>query len=98
MNSRLRHLGILQSIGATPKQLRIVLLQEALITSSISIVFGTVLGIFLSIGVIRYMNILQSNLGLMKTAFYYHFLLFVFCSMLFRNGVRFGVASRKEVE
>jgi ABC-type antimicrobial peptide transport system permease subunit len=78
MNSRLYHLGILQSIGATPKQLRIVLLQEALIISLIPIIFGTVLGIFLTIGIIRYMNTLQSEFGIMRSVFYYHYLLFVF--------------------
>jgi ABC-type antimicrobial peptide transport system permease subunit len=78
MNSRLYHLGILQSIGATPKQLCTALLQEAIITSLIPIICGTILGIFLSVGIIRYANTIQSDIGLIKTAFTYHYLLFVF--------------------
>jgi ABC-type antimicrobial peptide transport system permease subunit len=78
MNSRLRHLGILQSVGATPKQLRTALLQEAFITSFIPIICGTILGILPTISIIRYWNISQSELGLMKSVFYYHYLLFIF--------------------
>jgi len=76
MNSRLHQLGILQSVGATPKQLRTVLLQEAFITSLFPIVCGIVLGIFVSMGFIRYANIIQTDLGIVKSTFYYHYLLF----------------------
>jgi ABC-type antimicrobial peptide transport system permease subunit len=85
MNSRLHQLGILQSVGATPGQLRTVLLQEALLTSLIPIICGIILGIFLSISVMRYANTLQSNLGLTKTEFSYHYLLFVI-TMIFTFG------------
>jgi len=76
MNSRLHQLGILQSVGATPKQLRAVLLQEAFITSFLPVICGIILGIFIAIGVIRYANIVQSGIGITKSAFFYHYLVF----------------------
>ncbi len=40
MNTRIRQLGILQSIGATPKQLRAVMVQEAFVLSVPSVIVG----------------------------------------------------------
>lgn len=77
MNSRIRQLGIFQSIGATPGQLRIMLLQEVLIISLAPIICGIIMGIFLCMGIIRYMNIIQLDLGLVKTTFHYHYILFI---------------------
>ena len=77
MNSRIHQLGIFQSIGATPKQLRIMLLQEAVLISLVPIICGIVLGIFLCMGIIRYMNILQSDLEIIKSKFHYHYILFI---------------------
>lgn len=77
MNARVHQLGILQSIGATPKQLRIVLLQEALVLSVIPVLLGAILGIGLSICFLRYANTITKQLQLSEAVFEYHYLLFI---------------------
>lgn len=77
MNSRIHQLGILQSIGATPKQVRMVLLQEALILSCIPIFLGVIAGIGLCLCFLKYANTITAQLGLSKAVFEYHYLLLV---------------------
>lgn len=45
MNARLHQLGILQSVGATPRQLKTVLVNEAVILSVFPVLAGTLTGI-----------------------------------------------------
>lgn len=56
MQSRLHQLGILQSIGATPRQIRICLLQEAFVLCLIPIIIGIGGGVALCIGVMQFTN------------------------------------------
>lgn len=48
MNSRIHHLGVLKSVGATPKQLKSVLVQESLGVCGVPILVGNLLGLGLS--------------------------------------------------
>lgn len=79
MNARLHQFGIFSSIGATPGQILICLMQEAAALSLAPILAGSLLGIALSFGVIKAANLIaaqlpqRNNMGL---AFYYHPLLF----------------------
>ncbi|WP_055666616.1 ABC transporter permease [Desnuesiella massiliensis] len=56
MNARLHQLGILQSIGATPRQIRSCLLQEALGLCIIPILVGILAGVGLCFGAIQLAN------------------------------------------
>lgn len=61
MNARIHQFGIISSIGATPKQIRACLLQEAAILCGIPILVGGLAGILLSFGVIKVINSFASN-------------------------------------
>lgn len=45
MSSRIHHLGVLKSVGATPRQLRSVLIQETLGICCLPVLFGNFLGV-----------------------------------------------------
>lgn len=45
MNSRIHHLGVLKSVGATPKQLKSVLIQETLGVCFVPVLLGNLLGL-----------------------------------------------------
>lgn len=51
MNARMHQLGILQSVGATPAQIKSVLVSEAVVLSLIPLAVGTLAGVGLSYGV-----------------------------------------------
>lgn len=57
MNARIHQFGIFSSIGATPKQIRICLLQEAAILCTGPILAGNLLGIAGSMGLVWLSNI-----------------------------------------
>lgn len=61
MHARIHQFGIFSSIGATPKQIRTCLLQEAAALCLIPIIVGNLLGIVISGWVIGQTNILVSN-------------------------------------
>lgn len=85
MNARMRQLGILQSIGATPRQIRLVLLQEALALSAAPILCGVIIGIDLCACFLKYANTITAQLQLSGAVFSYHYLLFaaaIACSFL----------------
>lgn len=86
MNARIHQFGILSSIGATPKQIRICLLQEALALSIVPILLGSLVGIAISYGSIEVINISAGDAGGRHQAvFQYHAFLFsgtVFLSVL----------------
>lgn len=63
MNARIHQFGILSSIGATPKQIRICLLQEAMALSIVPILLGSLLGILISCGLIKAINIFAGDAG-----------------------------------
>ncbi len=56
MNARIHQFGIFSSIGATPKQIRICLLQEAAVLCTVPIVVGNLLGIAGSMGLTQLSN------------------------------------------
>ncbi len=73
MNTRIHQFGIFSSIGATPKQIRSCLLQEAVILCSAPVLAGNLLGIFISWGLINMINVLGSDApGRHKAVFGYH--------------------------
>ena len=63
MKSRIHQLGILSSIGATPKQIRICLLQEAAVLSIVPMVIGGLLGVAASAGIIHAVNFFASDVA-----------------------------------
>lgn len=77
MRTRVRQLGILQSVGATPKQLRLVMFQEASVLSILPAVTGILAGIGLVAIFIRYANSLTAQLGMQGATLHYHILLFL---------------------
>lgn len=78
MRSRLHQFGIFSSIGATPAQIRICLLQEALLVSAFPIPAGILAGILCSFGTVRAMGAFAENLaGGRKMDFAVHPAIFV---------------------
>lgn len=78
MNARIHQFGIFSSIGATPKQVRVCLLQEAAVLSILPIMFGILLGIMFSCGLLEAINIFASNVsGRHKAIFHYHPFIFL---------------------
>jgi putative ABC transport system permease protein len=77
MQSRLHQLGILQSIGATPMQIMICLLQEALGLCLIPIIVGIGGGVGLCFGVIQFANGIAGAYRGENVVFYYHLGLFL---------------------
>ncbi len=79
MNARIHQFGIFSSIGATPKQIRACLLQEAAGLCAVPVIVGNLLGIAGSMGVLQMINILlgSSIAGRRKSVFGYHPLVLV---------------------
>ena len=74
MNARIHQFGIFSSIGATPKQIRSCLLQEAAALCVLPIFIGNLLGILISRGLIHMSNrLLGSGVpGRHEAVFAYH--------------------------
>lgn len=80
MNARIYQFGILSSIGATPKQIRSCLLQEAFVLCAIPVMTGNILGIVISRGLLDFINrLLGSSIeGRHEAVFGYHpYVLFI---------------------
>lgn len=79
MNARIHQFGIFSSIGATPKQIKTCLLQEAAVLSAIPVLMGNFLGILLSIGLIKMTNDVFGSdvVGRHESIFGYHPLVFL---------------------
>lgn len=77
MNTRIRQLGILQSIGATSKQLRAVMMQEAFVLSVPSVLVGIAAGIGLDALFIKYANSLTAQIGFNGAKLHYNIVLFI---------------------
>lgn len=78
MGARIHQFGILSSIGATPKQIRTCLIQEAAVLCTAPILLGSILGIGVSAGAMRAANIIAADAaGRHEAAFIYHPLIFV---------------------
>lgn len=77
MNGRIHQFGIFSSIGATPKQIRACLLQEAVALCAIPILLGNLLGILASKGLLHMMNVFARDVaGRQEAVFGYHPLVF----------------------
>lgn len=74
MNERIHQFGIFSSIGATPKQIRECLLQEAAALCALPILVGNLLGIVSSMGLLQMVNALlgSSVAGRHRAVFGYH--------------------------
>ena len=74
MNARIHQFGIFSSIGATPKQIRACLLQEAAALCILPILIGNLLGILISMGIIHMANDLLGSVvaGRHEAVFGYH--------------------------
>lgn len=78
MNARIHQLGILSSIGATPRQIRICLVQEAMILTSLPIIFSSLVGVLITYGMINVINIIASNVvGRHDAVFHFHIMVYV---------------------
>ena len=56
MNTRIHQFGIFSSVGATPRQIRACLLQEALVLCAVPVIAGNLLGIISSMGLLSKMT------------------------------------------
>ena len=82
MNARIHQFGIFSSIGATPRQIRTCLLQEAMVLSILPMLLGSMFGILLSYGVIKAINFFASDVsGRHEAVFQYH--PFIFAATVF---------------
>lgn len=63
MNSRVHQFGVFASIGASPRQIRTCLLQEAFVLAIAPILLGILLGIAFSFGTVRAMGDFAANLA-----------------------------------
>ena len=77
MSVRIHQFGIFSSIGATPRQIRTCLLQEAAVLCAAPILVGSLLGIAIGVGVIEAINIFAADVnGRHQAVFQYHPLVF----------------------
>lgn len=78
MNARIHQFGIFSSVGATPKQIRSCLLQEAAALCAVPVFAGNLLGICISMGLMQMSNVLlgSSVPGRHEAVFGYHPLVF----------------------
>lgn len=73
MNARIHQFGIFASIGATPKQIRTCLIQEAAALCILPVIAGNLLGIGIGMGILQMSNVLLGNgTGRHKAVFGYH--------------------------
>lgn len=63
MNARIHQFGIFSGVGATPKQIRTCLLQEAGILCIAPVIAGNLLGIVSSMGLIQMTNVFLGDAG-----------------------------------
>ncbi len=79
MNARIHQFGIFSSIGATPKQIKTCLLQEAAALSAVPVMVGNLSGIAGSKGLLQMINVLLGSgiAGRHKAVFSYHPLVLV---------------------
>ncbi|MEH2957370.1 ABC transporter permease [Candidatus Merdisoma sp. JLR.KK006] len=78
MNTRIHQFGIFSSIGATPKQIRTCLLQEAAALCAIPILAGNFFGIGLSFAITYLTNVLGKDIpGRHEAVFTYHPVVFL---------------------
>lgn len=84
MNARIHQFGIFSSIGATPRQIRACLLQEAAALCTVPILMGNLFGIAGSMGLVQMIDYLLGNSipGRHKAEFGYHPLVLILTLIL----------------
>ena len=83
MNARIHQFGILSSVGATPWQIRICLLQEAAVLSSVPTILGSLLGILISVFAVGATNVFAAGVvGRHEAVFRYHPAIFIFTVLI----------------
>ena len=91
MQARIHQFGILASIGATPKQIRACLLQEAVSLCAAPVFGGTAFGIAGSMGLLALLETLMRDVeGRRPGVFGYHPLILVFTLLV--TGVTIGIS------
>ena len=92
MQARIHQFGILSSIGATPKQIRICLCRRRLFLCAVPIMAGTLLGIVGSRGLIALLETLVREVeGRRATVFGYHPLILLIT--LLAAGITIGISA-----
>ncbi len=93
MNARIHQFGIFSSVGATPKQIRSCLLNEAAVLCAVPVLAGNLLGIFISMGLLNMSNVLLGSdvPGRHESVFGYHPL--VFGLTLFLTVITIGISA-----
>lgn len=77
MTNRIHQLGILQSIGATPRQMKSTLVNEVVVLSLPAIIIGNIIGIGLCWAVMAFIISATANLREYTLTFTYHPIVFV---------------------
>ena len=77
MTSRIHQLGILQSIGATPRQIKSALVNEVVVLSLPAIIIGNIIGIGLCWGLMAFIINSTANLRDYALTFTYHPIVFL---------------------
>lgn len=97
VNANIKELSTLQSIGATPKQLRRVILQEAGILSILPIIIGNILGIGAVKLFIQYANSITSEIDRQVASFHYNIAIFLitFIIILITIFISIWISTRK---
>ncbi len=91
MNARLHQFGIFSSIGATPKQIRTCLFQEAWSVCAVPVLAGTLLGIAGAFGITKWSNVIGAGIeNRREEVFGYHPLILVVTLLI--AGVTIGVS------
>lgn len=91
MNARLHQFGVFSSIGATPKQIRTCLFQEAALWCALPILAGTLLGIVGAMGITEWTNVSMAGIENRREAvFGYHPLILAVTILI--TGVTVGIS------
>ncbi len=92
MQARIHQFGILSSIGATPRQIRTCLLQEAAYLCAAPILLGTLLGIAVSMGLLALLEMLAREVeGRRASVFGYHPLILLFTLLI--TAITIGISA-----
>lgn len=92
MNGKVRQLGTLSSIGATPKQIRACLLQEAISWCAVPVLIGNLSGILCSMGLLWLINVLADGVpDRHEAVFGYHPL--ILALTLFTTGLTIWISA-----
>lgn len=92
MQARIHQFGILSSIGATPRQIRTCLLQEAAYLCAAPILLGTLLGIAGSMGLLALLEMLAQEMeGRRASVFGYHPLILLFTLLI--TAITIGISA-----